>query len=271
MLQRKWIYLNIPLNITVKGPLHIGTGYDRGLVQRTVARERVVIAKRPGSFRDAIAHHTYIPGSSLKGKVRNACEDLVRHAGLESCGAPLPNLMCGRDRESYCLVCRIFGSPGGNVPDGRELVWQDAHLSDASRRATSVDGRPLLQTMQRTQVQLSRSRGMAAEDRLYTSEFTTPGLNFAGRVSGWVEATRSSVECGFYESNLLLAGLRMVEMLGGGRSRGAGRCRIELPTEVTLLVEGQKEPEIYPVEELLSAAISLGLYTEEEGAANART
>ena len=253
-----WVYLDLPLTINVEGPLHVGTGYDRGLIQRTVVHERV------GGRDKDVAYHVYIPGSSLKGKVRNACEDLVRLAGLRVCGAPRPETMCGRDRANHCLVCRVFGAPGGNVPDGRELYWQDAHLTERWRRATSVRGCPVGQTMARTQVQLSRARGMAAEDRLYTSEFAAPGLAFAGRVSGWLKAMPCSADCGYYEVNLLLAGLRLVETLGGRRSRGAGRCRIALPDEVSLQVEGRDEPEMYPQADLLEAAVSLGLFAEEE-------
>jgi len=264
MPERVWVYLDLPLTITVKGPLHIGTGYDRGLIQRVVVRERVMIGRRTGDRKkENVARHVYIPGSGLKGKVRSACEDLARLAGLEPCGAPQPLTMCGRDRDEYCLVCRVFGAPGGNVPDGREFYWQDAHLTTQSRKEASIEGQPWGQTMERTQVQLSRARGTAAEDRLYTSEFAAPGLTFAGRVSGWLEATPCSVDCGYYEVNLLLAGLQMVNMLGGGRSRGAGQCQIALPDKVSLRVEGEDEPETYPVADLLAAAASLGLYVEE--------
>jgi len=271
MPERVWIYLDLPLTITVEGPLHVGTGYDRGLIHRTVVRERLVIGKHARDRKkENVAHHVYIPGSSLKGKVRNTCEDLARLAGLKLCSAPQPLTMCGRDRDGYCLVCRVFGAPGENIPEGRELYWQDAHLTAQSRKEVSVEGQPWGQTTERTQVQLSRARGMAAEDRLYTSEFAAPGLTFAGRVSGWLEVTPCSADCGYYEVNLLLAGLRMVKMLGGGRSRGSGRCQIALPDKVSLRVEGKDEPESYAVTNLLAAAASLGLFTEEEGGGDGR-
>jgi CRISPR/Cas system CSM-associated protein Csm3 (group 7 of RAMP superfamily) len=250
-----WIYLDLPLTITVEGPLHIGTGYDRGLIQRTVARDA--------------NGNVYIPGSSLKGKVRNACENLARLAGLKVCDAPRPETMCGGRGAARCLVCRVFGTPGGNAPDGRELFWHDAHPTGKWRGLTATRDRPKAwpvgQTMARTQVQLSRARGMAAEDRLYTSEFATRGLEFTGRVSGWLKATPCSAGVGYYEVNLLLAGLRLVETLGGGRSRGAGRCEIKLPDEVTIRVDGQDKPEKYTLTDLLAAAEWLVLFTDEVG------
>jgi CRISPR/Cas system CSM-associated protein Csm3 (group 7 of RAMP superfamily) len=252
-----WVYLDLPLMITVKGPLHIGTGYDRGLTQRTMARDA--------------QGNVYIPGASLKGKVRNACEDLARRCDLTVCGLPrvaeAPKTT--NHQPERCLVCRVFGASGGNVPDGRRLFWHDAHLTEEWHRETTVRGRPeawpVGQTMARTQVQLSRARGMAAEDRLYTSEFTARGLEFVGRVSGWLMATPCSADTGYYEVNLLLAGLRLVETLGGGRSRGAGHCQIKLPAEVVVRVAGQEKPEKYALTDLLAAAESLGLFSEEEG------
>jgi CRISPR-associated protein Csx10 len=249
-----WIFFELPLTISVEAPLHIGTGYDRGLIQRTVMRDA--------------QGNVYIPGSSLKGKARNACEDLARCCGLPVCGLPrvaeAPN---GGHHPELCLVCRVFGTPGGNDPTGRGLSWHDARLTTQWQTATTTQDRskawPMGQTTVRTQVQLSRARGMAAEDRLYTSEFTAHGLEFVGQVSGWLKAFHS-IEKGYYELNLLLAGLRLVETLGGARSRGAGRCRIELPPQVIVRAEGQQEPEQYSTTNLLEAAEWLGLFPEKE-------
>lgn len=52
------------LNVQLTGPMHIGTGFARGLIDRTVVRGR-----------DGLV---YIPGSTLKGKLRDACESLAR-------------------------------------------------------------------------------------------------------------------------------------------------------------------------------------------------
>lgn len=254
-----WVYLDLPLEITVEGPLHIGTGYARGWIQRTVTRDA--------------QSNVYIPGSSLKGKTRNACEDLARCCDLPVCGLPRVGEMpaTANHQPERCLVCRVFGAPGGNVPDGRGLFWYDAHLTEEWRTMTTVrdhpNAWPIGQTMARTQVQLSRARGIAAEDRLYTGEFTTRGLEFSGRVSGWLKATpcSASTDASYYEVSLLLAGLRLVEMLGGARSRGAGRCQIQLPAEIVLRIEGQDEAQKHRLTNLTAATEWLGLFFEEKG------
>lgn len=255
MPNEKWIYLDLSLEITVSGPLHIGTGYGRGLVDRTVVHDG--------------QGDVYIPGSSLKGKARNACEDLARRSGLGVCGLPRVAEAPGdaSHNPEHCLVCRVFGNPGGNDPLGRGLFWQDAHLREGqlSREAPRDRGRPWKpeQTPVRTQVQLSRARGVAADDRLYTSESALAGLTFAGRVGGWLKAVPCSVATGYHEVNLLLAGLRLVEMLGGERSRGAGRCLVTLPDSLGIRVETQTDPSKYAPTDLIAASEWLGFFPED--------
>ena len=225
--------LELPrLTIRVRGPMHIGTGFARGLVNRTVVRGR-----------DGLV---YVPGSAIKGKVRSACEALARLHGVSDCRAPHPQRMA-KDREN-CVVCRIFGAPG----QGSNLHWQLARLTQDWVEALhptlgtrAVPG----QTMTRTQVQLSRKRGLATEARLFTSEFAAEGLTFeaapglTGRV--WLTPmTVADAEDVYYELVLLFASLKLVGSLGGGTSRGAGACEIALPESVlvngrTVLVESQ--------------------------------
>lgn len=131
MPNEKWIYLDLPLEITVLGSLHMGAGYDRGLVDRTVVHDG--------------QGDVYIPGSGLKGKVRNACEDLARRSGLSVCG--LPRVAEAPENVNHeperCLVCRVFGSPGGNNSEGRSLYWDDAHLPPGQRtRKTDRSWKP---------------------------------------------------------------------------------------------------------------------------------
>lgn len=231
--------MQTPIEITFQvqgiGPLHIGTGFRRGLLHRTVARDG--------------AGHVYIPGSSLKGKVRNACEDLARLHSLPVCGSAQPGMMCGHKPDA-CIVCRIFGSPG--LP--ATLFWHDAHLT-ADLRALAQEEGPFGQAEARTQVQMSRLRGVGAEDRLYTTETARAGLTFQGRIEGWQAGVPldSTVPGLTYELVLLIAGLYALDGLGGNRSRGGGDCRVQ---EITCKVgKDVVDVDLGRVEELM-------LYTE---------
>lgn len=225
-----------PLIIKMTAPLYIGAGYRRGLIHRTIVRDE----------RD----HVYLPASSLKGKVRAACEALLPTVGLPPCQSPYPQQMtvC---RQNNCLVCRVFGAPG----QGPELIWHDAHLTTWPEDAYG-------QTSIRTQVQLSRARGIAAEAYLYTGEATAPNLVFRSDrgVTGRLELTPMEGDPDLpYELILLLAGLRLVRTLGGETSRGMGHCVIELPPNVRV------DDRRLPVGDLLTEVEYLALWEEEKG------
>jgi CRISPR/Cas system CSM-associated protein Csm3 (group 7 of RAMP superfamily) len=243
---KTWVQIDLPFTITVKGPLHIGVGYARGLIQKTVARDA--------------DGNVYIPGSTLKGKARNACEDLAKFAGLDICSAPLPREMCGSNGDDCCVICRIFGSPGKSVADGRELFWQDAQFTDEWHKLLATKEFRDNQTTARTQVQLSRTYGTAAEDRLYTSEYTICDLVFEAGISGRLNATPCIIggqDRGYYEVNLLIAGLLLINNIGGGRSRGAGHCKIAYLSDV-VEIQHQQGPKKYDLSDLLETTNSLG-------------
>jgi CRISPR/Cas system CSM-associated protein Csm3 (group 7 of RAMP superfamily) len=213
------LYIQIePLLIEVDGPLAVNTGFRRGLIHRTVERDAGGLA--------------YIPASSLKGRVRRACEQVARQVGLHVCRAPRPNGMCSAHKQP-CLVCRVFGSPGR----GSELHWQDARLVQDYRNVFVGDEtNRQAQFYTRTQVQLSRALGIAAPDHLFTSEFAIENLRFESAITGWLDVTPIAGEeaTGGYELLLLLAGLRLVNTLGSSSSRGAGHSVIHLPRQVTV-------------------------------------
>lgn len=176
----------------------------------------------------------YIPASAIKGRTRHACELLAQQFKLSvNCRAPYPEKMCSAHKKA-CLVCRVFGAPGRTS----NLYWHDAHLSKGFQDvfADSLN----VQTYARTQVQLSRSLGIAVPNHLFTSELTIENLHFESEIRGYLEFTPIAGESskGGYELLLLLAGLMLVETLGGGASRGTGWCRIILPENIK--VNGQQ-------------------------------
>jgi CRISPR/Cas system CSM-associated protein Csm3 (group 7 of RAMP superfamily) len=204
-----------PLTIRVDGPLSLGTGLRRGLIHRTVERTA-----------NGFAH---IPASSLKGRIRRACEQLARQAELRVCNAPRPDGMCSAHTRA-CLVCRVFGMPGR----GSHLRWQDARLLEEHRSTFRANREA--QFYARTQVQLSRALGTSAPERLFTSEFTVENLRFESSITGWLEVTPIAGDgsTGGYEMLLLLAGLRLANTIGGGVSRGAGWFVLDLPEDAKI-------------------------------------
>jgi CRISPR/Cas system CSM-associated protein Csm3 (group 7 of RAMP superfamily) len=241
--------LELSLAIQLTGPMHIGAGFARGLVNRTVVRGG-----------DGLV---YLPGSTIKGKARDACESLARLHGLGDCPAPYPQAMVQNDHPSKCLVCCIFGAPARPS----SLLWHSAALSDewvkALRSETRETSRVVFgQSSARTQVQIDRTRGLTAEAHLFTSEFAAEGLCFSARpaLTGRLRLTPITVTDEpdvYYELAFLLAGLKLISALGGERSRGAGQCQITLPE--TVLVDREE----VSVERQLAQAEALGFYWDE--------
>ena len=208
------IHIEIKPIIKIKGTLAVGTGFRRGLIHRTVARDS-----------DGFA---YIPASSFKGRVRRACEQLARRFDIRVCQPPRPERMCSDGTEA-CLVCRVFGRPGATSG----LHWRDARLSKAYREAFEKDKRA--QFYARSQVQLSRALGVAAPGKLFTSESTIENLEFEAAVTGRLQYTPIDDEVpGGFEILLLLAGLKLVNTVGGSASRGAGWMSCHLPDQIEI-------------------------------------
>lgn len=234
------------LTVKVTGPLHIGTGFARGLINRTVTKGR-----------DGLV---YVPGSVIKGKARAACEALARLYGLADCRAPHPHRMLTGEP---CLICQIFGAPG----TGSRLHWNMAHLTPAWKNALKPpkQGAVFGQTTNRTQVQLSRKRGIALEARLYTSELVTESLEFEARpaITGQLKLTPVTLADEtdvYYELILLFAGLKLTQALGGGASRGGGECEFLVETD-NVTIDGRT----VPVLRQLQNADLLEFYKEEMG------
>lgn len=188
----------IDLTITLQTALHIGTGL--GLAQ--ILDDRVVQGPHPDA---PGAPLPYIPGSSLKGRLRYHARQLA-------------GVLLAPEQRSRAEV-RLFGlaeSPGG-------LTFSDAHLADAAlaNSLAANDGAllPLLGRSERSFVGLSRERRVALNQRLFRLELADGELAFAARIGGWLPAAHARSDLG-----LLIAAMRDMTHLGGHKGRGLGAC-----------------------------------------------
>jgi CRISPR/Cas system CSM-associated protein Csm3 (group 7 of RAMP superfamily) len=156
-----------------------------------------------------------VPGSSLKGRLRHTCKQLVEGIGTEkTCAAPRPEAMCpnGPTPGEFCPICRLFGS--NNKPSA--LIFSDLSLTEPDFLTRGVPP----PTSLRYGVGISRRRGVAADQLLYDTEVFLPGstLGFRGEISG--EADKEDL-------GLLVAGLENLITLGGGKTAGLGWCEVD--------------------------------------------
>ena len=230
--------LKIEYTLTFATPFHFGTGIREGLIDRTVIRDD--------------RGYLYVPGSTLKGTLRERCEQLERfYEGAQGTGTvysphEADEALLGLGHGNPTMVTRIFGSQ--NKP-GR-LFFDDARQSDTdllqyeSRSVSDETGRYKgLQVEVSTQVRMNRPTHTAVAGALYTSEYGTHDLAFQGVIQGWIEC--SAIDAGnqttrqgvkpTYSLLLLLAGLHMLDAIGGNKSSGKGRCACEIKA---LMVNG---------------------------------
>lgn len=201
----------LKISLDFESPFHIGGG---------ASGESALIKPL---LKDALGR-PYVPGSAFKGVLRHEAERLVRAlAGQHAvCRPPQPEAMCPQTPQygKFCPVCRVFGSPA--LP----ATWHfnDLHAEDEELvKATTL----------RYGVGISRYRQAAANDILYATETAerSPFLTFKGEITAVTSSTMrnkpsSSEKRG--ELALLLAALKALKMLGGGRSRGLGWLHVEV-------------------------------------------
>ena len=206
-------------DIKAETGLHIGgsdTGIEIGGVDKTV-------------IRDPLSGKPYIPGSSLKGKMRSLLE---KYHGLKQ------NQRIGRgyihsceDETEYqtCDVCHTFGLPGEReFATPTRLFVRDTFLSEKSVRDLNAANTDLPYTEVKTEVSIDRVTSEANPRQL---ERVPAGAVFesAEMVYSLYEGTKMSLADDIARLKTVLEGLALLEddYLGGSGSRGSGKVKIE--------------------------------------------
>ena len=214
--------LSISATLRCESGLHIGGGDTEmhiGGIDNTVVR-------------NPITNRPYIPGSSLKGKIRSLLE---WRTGFVTEG-PLGFADYESSKSDDVLaILRLFGCGGGDQLTRKEalvvgptrLSFWDCALNEAWSR--EVDEANLPATEAKSENSINRITGVAQNPRF--TERVIAGAAFDFRLTMKVldndpESLRRT----------LLAGLRLLEMdsLGGSGSRGYGKVRFE-----NLTINGQ--------------------------------
>lgn len=156
--------------ISIKGVIHCKTGLRIGGTKEGVVE--------PGGTENTIIRHPltslpYIPGSSLKGKMRSLLElDPNSNAKIESDGTPCK---CGA-----CLVCKVFGSHGMNKKEITRILVRDCCLTETSEQIlrTAQEEKGLNFAEIKSENIINRQTGVAANKGLRTQERVPAGTEF---------------------------------------------------------------------------------------------
>jgi len=185
-------------------PIHIGSGKS----EAEIGMADLPILTDPDG-------KPYIPGSSIKGRVRAEAERIAKQGKYEVCAPPNVNTMCGtlkNDPKDFCICCRIFGT-AGKISVASKVRFRDALLLGKVEAL-----------LERTGIAIDREKGTVARGALYTIQAVPAGTKFALEIVGENLAEE--------ELQLLKAALKSVEdsSLGGSSSRGFGKVKISIDT-----------------------------------------
>lgn len=177
-------------------------------------------------IRDSVSGSPYIPGSSLKGRMRSCLEKSLGKTsgrGDEPCGCVRPD----------CPVCRIFGPHKKTQHDlgPTRLIVRDAPL---------LGGFELFEN--KTESTIRRDTGAAQHPR--TVERVPPGATFSLEIGVQVYDIDSQFKYRDFENKDVTGADALIEAvchaiglvedtgIGSGVGKGYGRVRIELTEEV---------------------------------------
>jgi len=184
-----------------------------------------------GTDNPVVTHpHTrepYIPGSSLKGKIRSLLEirsGLMSRTDGSPVVAKVLTQVKGDERTEALNILRLFGVSGADSEDLKEVgptrgSFADCPLSRESVDMARANNWPLTEV--KSENTINRIKGVAEHPRFI--ERVPAGLTFDFSISiKEMEDDDSLVD-------FLLQGMKLLELdaLGGSGSRGYGRVRFE--------------------------------------------
>jgi len=213
--------------------LHVGgsdVGVEIGGVDKTVVR-------------DPLTNRPYIPGSSLRGKMRSLTEKYlglkqnqrIGEGFIHSCGGDKSD--AGAAEYPNCPVCQVYGVPGErDFGTPTRLVVRDVHLSAESAQALMNARTDLPFTEVKTEVSIDRVTSKANPRQL---ERVPAGAVFGGKDDSGaaqpaelVYSVYSGAGCDPKKDvehfRTVVRGLTLLEddYLGGQGARGSGKVRL---------------------------------------------
>lgn len=171
--------------------------------------------------RDPITREPYVPGSSLKGKMRSLLERKLNAPFDRYGGNGVYRHEC---TDRTCRVCRVFGATGGregsdkNIP-GR-LIVRDMHMTDESKQLLSEIETGLQYTEWKFENSLDRVTAAANPRQL---ERVPRGTKFNFELIYTVETGDGQVVKEDLNNIIQLMKLVEDDTLGGHGSRGYGK------------------------------------------------
>lgn len=194
--------------IIVKTGLHIGAGNDKVEIG---GMDNPII-------RNPLTQEPYIPGSSIKGKMRSLLEWKLGKVA-ENNGKPC---QCGK---ADCEICRVFGSAnqgekGDNTKGPTRIIVRDAVLTKEWAEKFR-EGKSIVE--EKSENSLNRITAVANPRPI---ERVVPGVEFDFEIAyRIIDTGDGGAKDREYLDSVVKDGLKLLrgDFLGGGGSRGNGQ------------------------------------------------
>lgn len=183
-----------------------------------------------GTDNSVVTHpHTrepYIPGSSLKGKVRSLLEMrsglMANTKGKPLKAKDLQNLRGDAENEALAIL-QLFGTSGADGEVAQKIGPARASFADSALSSIWQQEQDMPLTEIKAETAIDRISGTAQGGTLRFTERVVAGLSFDFTIS--IKEMEGDTDL----LGLLLEGLKMLEhdALGGSGSRGYGRVKFE--------------------------------------------
>ncbi|MBI5194802.1 MAG: type III-A CRISPR-associated RAMP protein Csm3 [Nitrospirae bacterium] len=202
--------------VSITGTIHCESGLRIGGTKEGIIE--------PGGSENTILRHPitslpYIPGSSLKGKMRSLLEtDASSGANIDN-GRPCG---CGT-----CLVCKVFGSHGMAHKEITRILVRDCVITDKSETVlrTAQEEKGVNFAEIKSENIIDRKSGIAAKGGLRTQERVPSGTEFSMNITlKLFDGDNEGQIVDFVRKGLDLI---QKDYLGSSGSRGYGKIKIE--------------------------------------------
>lgn len=209
---------------TIKGQICVMTGLHIGASNENIEigglDNPIIKDPLPGS------NAPYIPGSSLKGKLRALIE--IKRGRFVKEGRQKGNPCdCG---QKECPVCAVFGTSAANRPEDlgpTRIVVRDAHLSDKWRERFKKGELPMEIKYENA---INRINGVANPRPI---ERVPAGVEFDFNIAFKVFENDPK---SYFDTLLQAMRLLEADALGGAGSRGCGQIRF-----VNVEIDGERQ------------------------------
>ncbi|OMH40390.1 type III-A CRISPR-associated RAMP protein Csm3 [Desulfurobacterium indicum] len=211
--------------------LHIGAGNDEikiGGIDNPVVR-------------DPVTNEPYIPGSSIKGKMRFLLEWFLGKVDIKG-GKPFSNTKdTAEEAKAILKIFCISGSEENTIGPARASFY-DLFLTDESKKLLEERVGALM-TEDKAEVMVNRIKGTGENPR--HTERIPAGAEFKFKL---VYKIFDEEDEKFFE--YLLKGLKLLEIdgIGGSVSRGYGKIKFEKLKKKTLIGKGEEDIDLEKVE-----------------------